>query len=467
MINLLFYRKKKYSFIIILKFNIIKKNFQFLLKRVKLFYIIFIFSILIYKNFKKKNNIIIPKYLNINLNNLKKNKIKLGIYALSLRNGGRARITCILVNFLSKINIFNIYLYTISNKNKNEYPIPNNIKRITLKNNLLQKIKENQIDILIYQLSDIKEIEFLNKQKKIKVIFYIHSSIFYWFYTNKYYYFKQLYKAYKNAKYIITIVPLENDYVFKKWGINSILMNNFITYEYDSVIPSDLSSKTILTIGRASSKKKRIDLGIKAMKYILTEIPECQLKIISKLSGTESLQNLINKLHLEKNIEFVGYTLKPEQYFKNASLHLFPSLTESFGMVLAETKIYGIPNILLGLDYVSIAKGGTIIIYDDQPKTIAKEAIKILQNYRYRKKLGKEARKSMKKYNNQLLKIKWIELILSIYKGDYYYEMFKKKGNELSTKYSLYLLNNQIKLFKLRLKYVKGINIKQFENFTY
>ena len=136
-------------------------------------------------------------------------------------------------------------------------------------------------------------------------------------------------------------------------------------------------------------------------------------------------------------------------------------------MVLAETKIYGIPNILVGLDYVSISEGGTIIIYDDQPQSIAKEAIKILQNYRYRKKLGKEARKSMKKFNNQLLKIKWIELILSIYKGDYYYAIFKKKVNPLPKKYLIMLLNNQINLLKLRLKIFKEINIKQFINFTY
>ena len=47
-------------------------------------------------------------------------------------------------------------------------------------------------------------------------------------------------------------------------------------------------------------------------------------------------------------------------------------------MVLAETKIFGIPNIVLGLDYLTIVKGGTIIIYDDEPYSIAREAIKII-----------------------------------------------------------------------------------------
>ena len=402
--------------------------------------------------------------MNIDFNNINKNKIKIGIYSKALSIGGRAKITSILVNFLTEIKKFDVYLYTLFNKSKNDYFIRNITKRIIIKNNLLEKCNQNKIDILIYQMGNIKEIKELNKQKKIKVIFYIHSCFLIWFYYDKYYYFKSLYKAYKNSKYVISIVPFENDYLFKKWGIKSILMNNFITYEYYSVIPSDLSSKTILMIGRGGDKIKRFELGIKAMKYIIEEIPDVKLLIISSSSGLHNLKKLINKDNLKKNIQFIGFTQKLEKYFKTASLHLFLSLSESFGMVLAETKIYGIPNILLGLDYVSLSNKGTIIIYDDEPKSIAKESIKILENYRFRKQLGKQARKSMKQFNNRLLKLKWIQLILSVYKGEYYYENFRQKGNKLSVTNSLYLLNNQVKLLKRRLKKYRKINLYKLEH---
>ena len=92
--------------------------------------------------------------------------------------------------------------------------------------------------------------------------------------------FKSLYKAYKRSKYVVSVVPIENDYLFKQWGIRSILMDNFMTYEYNSVIPSDLSSKTILMIGRGYDKIKRFELGIKAMKYIIEEIPQAKLEVI-------------------------------------------------------------------------------------------------------------------------------------------------------------------------------------------
>ena len=57
-------------------------------------------------------------------------------------------------------------------------------------------------------------------------------------------------------------------------------LNNFITYDYNSIKPSDLSSKTILMIGRGDDPIKRFELGINAMSHIINEIPDCEMKII-------------------------------------------------------------------------------------------------------------------------------------------------------------------------------------------
>lgn len=121
------------------------------------------------------------------------------------------------------------------------------------------------------------------------------------------------------------------------------------------------------------------------MEYIVKEIPNCELNIISKFSGIEKLQKLVYNLNLENSIKFNGYSSSPDIYFKNASLNIIPSISEAFPMVLSETKLYGIPNIVLGLDYVFNAKGGTIIIYNDLPESLAKEAIKIIMKKEYKK----------------------------------------------------------------------------------
>jgi glycosyltransferase involved in cell wall biosynthesis len=405
---------------------------------------------------------------NFNLSFINKinKKIKIAVYAFGIKNGGRARVTSLLINYFTKIKIFELFLFTIKEKEDNEYIIPRDIPRIIIKKNIIKIIKKKKIEILIYQLSYYDEIQLLNNLKNVKIIFYTHLSIFDWIYGN-YSIFKNLYKNYKNAKYVISIVPFENDYIFKKWGINSILMNNFITYNYDKIISSNLSSKTILMLGRADAKKKRFHIGIKAMEYIVNEIPKCEMFIISDLKRINQLIFLIDNLNLQNSIIFKGYTSIPEIYFRNVSLNIFPSLSEAFPMVICETKIYGIPNIIIGIDYISVTEKGIEIIYDDNPELLAIKSINILQNYKYRKFLGIEGRKNMRKFKNDFLLIKWIKLILSIYNGEKYFEEIKSFEKQLTKSNSLNILQNQIKLLKIREPKFKNISINKFENFSF
>ena len=136
-------------------------------------------------------------------------------------------------------------------------------------------------------------------------------------------------------------------------------------------------------------------------------------------------------------------------------------------MVLSETKIFGIPNILTGLDFVSMSKGGTVIIYDDKPETIGKEAIKILMNTKYRKKLGKEARESMKNFKNKLTIKKWIKLIISVYKDEGNFKNFSGSENKINEMELKKILINQVKLLKIREPFFRNITEKLLLNFTY
>lgn len=455
--------------------NNINKYIYFIIKYInyKLFISLMIILIISY-HFNER--LLVTEYyynssikMNITSNFQIRNKIRLGIYSYCIVNGGRARITSMLVNYFYETKLFIIYLFTSIDKQNNEYKIPKDVKRDTIKTNLNQILRKKKIDILIYELDDTNEIRLLNNIEDIKVIFYQHSSNFDWIYAN-YSQYISIYKELKQSKYFITIIPFENNYLFPKWGINSILMNNFMTYEYDLVIPSNLNSKIILMIGRGKAKKKRFQLGIKSIEYISNQNINYKLKIISDLSNIAHLRNLVKNLNLDYSVQFVGFNINPEMFFGNASLNIFPSISEAFPMVIIETKIFGIPSILCGLDYIAISKGGTAIIYDDTPESLAKEALKIMKNNNLKQNLGKNARKSMKKFNNQILKLKWIELILSIHKGYLYYQHFKEKLNQKTlTKKDVYnIIHNQVNLLKMRDHLIfNNISIENYENFNY
>ena len=411
--------------------------------------------------------ILMPLYFK--KNDIEIGPIKVGYYVYSMRNGGIERVFSVLIKHLSKEKYFIFYLITRVRRKYGEYPIPNSTRRIVLLNqrmNLYQALEKEHIDILIYNYEN-KEINNLKKLKKTKVIYYNHSSFLYWIYQQHIYKFENsVYNMYKDCKYVISLIPLEHDYLLKRWGINSILMDNPSTFEYDSIIPSDLSNKNIIMIGRVD-RVKRYHLGIIAMETIIKEIPECQMIIVSEVDG--NLKNLVKKLNLENNTLFMGYQENIEKYLKNSSLHILASENESYSMVLTEVKIFGIPSIICGLDFLTLAKGGTIIVYDDDPDTIAKEAIKILKDDKYRKRLGKEARNSMKNRKNELIAKRWVKIFLSVYKGDdksYQKLLLSNNNDKVSENEAKEILNNQLHLLQKRRSRFKSLTFEQLINFS-
>ena len=200
------------------------------------------------------------------------------------------------------------------------------------------------------------------------------------------------------------------------------------------------------------------------MKNIVKEIPDCKMYLISSVN--EDLEKLIKSLKLEENVLFTGYQNNIEKYLQNASLHVFPSISEAYPMVLSEAKIFGIPTILCGIDYIALAEGGTVIIYDDSPDTVAKKSIKILKNETYRKKLGEEARKSIKKVKNDLLAQRWVKFLVSVFKGKD--REFKKLRNSgISGKEVEKILKNQLKLIQMRIPRFENITLEQLKHYSF
>ena len=102
----------------------------------------------------KKNYFDLCHHLSLSFNNkIIINKIKVGIYSYYLSNGGRARITSLLLNYLCKINIFRLYLFTrkVDSEKESEYYIKNGISRINIRYptiiKIIKRIRKKKIDI--------------------------------------------------------------------------------------------------------------------------------------------------------------------------------------------------------------------------------------------------------------------------------------------------------------------------------
>ena len=121
-------------------------------------FIIFILSIIIYSKIIKidyllvyRNYLKIHNYLDLSFHHKINNRIKIGTYSFYLKNGGRTRVTSFLLNYLSKIAIFDLYFFTNTVKDNNEYLFNQNITRLLIERytikNLIKKIRNKRIDI--------------------------------------------------------------------------------------------------------------------------------------------------------------------------------------------------------------------------------------------------------------------------------------------------------------------------------
>ena len=117
------------------------------------------------------NYLAIANTFNLTIINKNNKKIKLAVYAFCIKNGGRARVTSLLINYLIKIKLFELFLFTKIEKEENEYKIPQNIPRIIIRDNIIKIIKKKRIDILIYQLSFYDEIKLLNNYTQFKNLY--------------------------------------------------------------------------------------------------------------------------------------------------------------------------------------------------------------------------------------------------------------------------------------------------------
>jgi glycosyltransferase involved in cell wall biosynthesis len=168
-------------------------------------------------------------------------------------------------------------------------------------------------------------------------------------------------------------------------------------------IPS--GKKFILYVG-SEQKRKNVDKIILALAQIKKKMPDLLFVKIGKPQapdGRDKLLKLIKKLKLEKNVLFLDYV--PEKdlpaFYNNASLFIFPSSYEGFGLPVLEAMACGCP--VITTNYSSLPEvGGKFICYIEPKNTgaIARNIEKILKN-------PSEFQESLKKRVIQSNKFSW------------------------------------------------------------
>ena len=356
-----------------------------------------------------------------------KKKIKIGFYSDNMAGNRIGRFETVLSELLVKTGKYDVYLI---NKIETEFDYKYNKK---IHRNIIVKDKESlknfdeENDIQVYIISnDVSEIIDYFQSFGKKVIGVFHGIYFLCAFQDE----TLLYKSWKDfIKFDSFVISIPDDYwIYKKLGFNNTIYFPYIkTFDYKNTPSSPLTSKNILMVGRTDETIKGAKYGILAMSEILKKIPDARLTIIG-LNYSEDIEELINNLNIKDRVNYPGYSLNITEFYLNASVLLAPYITESGGLVINEAKAHGIPIVAFNIDYCPTYNSGVITVEMLNYKKMAKEVIKLLDNFEYRKKKGEEAKLSLKDFesNDEIVEL-WDKLIHSVLSGGEDYTQLQRK----------------------------------------
>ncbi len=198
--------------------------------------------------------------------------------------------------------------------------------------------------------------------------------------------------------------------------IKSVVISNAVPVP-DLSNWSPVKKYDVLFVGRLT-KAKGVDILIKAIK-ILKEKYQKEIKaaIVGKGYLEEELKELVMKLGIEKEVEFLGVRRDIEKLMKSTKLFVLPSRWEGLPLTILEamssgagiiaTKVGGIPEVIQN------GKEGILISSEDS-ETLAGAIAELLKDRELRVKLGINAYKKVKeKYSIEA----YTKNILEFYKS--------------------------------------------------
>ena len=251
-------------------------------------------------------------------------------------------------------------IYSVSEQIKYPLNIPDCDLYLSTHYNIpLLPIKAKKRIVIIYDMNHLAFYDQLSAAKKVYTKLMMNGAV-------------------KLSDAIITISEFSKSEIIKYLNVNTnkIKVVRFgidpaiIKKELQKVISQSVNmpDKFILFVGNVKPHKNLINL-LKAFEILLKSVSDYKLVIVGKkegfITGDKAVFELVegNKL-LNQNVIFTGHIENSElyNYFKKASVFIFPSLYEGFGIPPLEAMICGCP--VIASDLASIPEiCGDAVLY--------------------------------------------------------------------------------------------------------
>ncbi len=174
--------------------------------------------------------------------------------------------------------------------------------------------------------------------------------------------------------------------------------------------------KALLFVGRLG-QEKNVTFLIKAFHTVLLNHPECRLVLVGKGPQESYLRKFCRELGIENKVIFTGVLPRHKiiHCYASADLFVFPSVTETQGLVIGEAKATGLPVVAIRAfgPAEMVAHGEDGLLTDPTLPSFTSAILELLEDRELYKKMSYQA------YNNA-------SLISSSYCADKMLEVYQE-----------------------------------------
>lgn len=357
---------------------------------------------------------------------------KIAFYYRKYGQGGVERVISLLIPLFMEAG-YGVVLITETEREKDDFPLPEQVKRYTIPANLdinSEKIRyrerayslidiyrKEQIDTICYQEASSPYLLYdliITKSAGVKFILSKHELFSQHFVCNLDVLTDEI-VSYPLVD-ALTVLSSEEEAFWKLLGVQSVLIPNPLTVKRHNAFQYNSGSHDIVWIGRLDCNQKQYQDIVPIMKEVVRDIPDATLRIYGSpntFNDAYLLESQLSEAHLEENIKYMGYTNQIQEIFADAGVMLMTSAYESSPMVILEGKQFGMPIVLYSMPYIETLKNGKGFLAVNQGDTIAaaRAIVRILTDTEYRVQLSNESAGSLDSYSDDDVIARWRELL--------------------------------------------------------
>ena len=176
--------------------------------------------------------------------------------------------------------------------------------------------------------------------------------------------------------------------------------------------------RILLYVGRVGSEKN-IGFLLDAFKEISSVVPSVHFVIVGGGRGLGKVLSRVSKMNASRKIHFTGYVEQEEivaQYYREADIFLFASLTETQGLVISEALAARTPVVAVDApgvrDVLQENKGGFLV--PDDMGVFSGKVVKLLQDPELLVQKGEEAKEIARKFSAENMTRKLLDSYVKV-----------------------------------------------------